>query len=195
MTANPELILQRQSKDRFFKTHPQSPLTPEQRTLFKGLEYYPPNPALDLTLPVEQFEQKANVKILTTTGDTRYYLRWGKVRFEVEGQPAELVLFYSPGAEDFFVPFMDATTGTETYGSGRYVEAERLRDGRVHLDFNVCYSPYCAYNEPPELAASKGRDPKAWSCPIPPQENRLKVPIRAGEKSPVGEWVISEHTS
>jgi uncharacterized protein (DUF1684 family) len=193
MTANPELILERQNKDRFFKTHPQSPLTPEQKALFQGLQYYPPNPALDLTLPVEEFAQKANVKMLTTTGDTRYYMRWGKVSFEVEGQATELVLFYAPGSEDFFVPFMDATTGHETYGSGRYVEAQRLGGGRVHLDFNVAYSPYCAYNEPLEMAEAQGRDPRAWNCPIPPQENRLKVAIRAGEKSPIGDWVITDH--
>jgi uncharacterized protein len=193
MTANTELLAHRQEKDQFFKAHPQSPLTPEQRALFTSLDYYPPNPSLDLTLTVEQFEQKANVKMLTTTGDSRYYLRWGKVRFEVDGQPTELVLFYAPGSEDFFVPFMDATTGSETYESGRYLEARRQRDGRVHLDFNVAYSPYCAYNEPPNMAAAKGRDPRSWSCPIPPAENRLKVALRAGEKKPQGAWVIQDH--
>jgi uncharacterized protein len=187
------LIVQRQQKDQFFKSHPQSPLTPEQRALFTSLPYYPPNPALDLTLEIEPFEQKTNLKLLTTTGETRYYVRWGKIRFEVEGEAAELTLFHTPGSAEFFVPFMDATSGTETYDSGRYLEAARLPDGRVHIDFNTAYSPYCAFNEPPALAASAGRDPRSWSCPIPPKENRLTVALRAGEKKPTGEWVISDH--
>jgi uncharacterized protein (DUF1684 family) len=85
---------------------------------------------------------------------------------------------------------MDATSGTETYDAGRYVEAERLPNGKVLLDFNAAYNPYCAYNEPPSL--SVGHEPHVWSCPIPPKENRLKVPIRAGEKKPIGEWVIQD---
>lgn len=182
----------RREKDQFFKNHPQSPLTREQRALFNGLVYYPYAPELDLVLEAEEFADKANVKLLTTTGETRYYVRWGKVVFSAfgaEAQKAELVLFATPGSDEFFVPFMDATTGPETYSSGRYLEAPLLDGNRVHLDFNMAYSPYCAYNEPSALAESAGREPKAWSCPIPPKENRLTVPIRAGEKSPTGAWV------
>ena len=68
----------------------------------------------------------------------------------------------------FFLPFADATSGKETYGSGRYLEVHEFRDGRVLADFNYAYSPYCAYND-------------IWSCPITPFENRLPVPIRAGK--------------
>jgi hypothetical protein len=193
MATEQEVLFQRQEKDRFFRQHSQSPLTPEQKPHFGGLSYYPYNPALDLTLVVEPFEPKANVKLLTTTGDTRYYLRWGLVRFEVDGQPAELTLYFSPGGDAFFIPFMDATSGSETYSAGRYAEAERLTAGRVHLDLNLAYSPYCAFNEPPALAERAGREPRVWNCPIPPQENRLKVPIRAGEMKPQGAWVIADH--
>ena len=68
-----------------------------------------------------------------------------------------------------FLPFTDATSGEETYGAGRYVEIDILEDGRVAIDFNMAYNPYCAYNED-------------WSCPLTPFENRLQVPIQAGEK-------------
>ena len=67
------------------------------------------------------------------------------------------------------MPFVDALAGRETYGAGRYVEPERLDDGKLLVDFNQAYNPYCAYNA-------------NWSCPLPPRENRLQVPIRAGEK-------------
>ena len=68
-----------------------------------------------------------------------------------------------------FLPFVDALAGHETYGAGRYLEPEEAAGKRVHVDFNLAYNPYCAYNE-------------RWSCPITPAENRLKVAIRAGEK-------------
>jgi hypothetical protein len=189
MSLDVDLIRQRQQKDHYFKSSAHSPLTPEQRAVFTSLNYFPPNPALAMTLDIEVFESKANVKMLTTTGDTRYYLRYGRVNFEVDGQPTTLTLYFAPGSDQFFVPFMDATSGRESYSAGRYVEAERLTNNRVHLDLNYAYSPYCAYNEPLAMAEVAGREPHIWNCPIPPQENRLSVPIRAGEQTPTGAWV------
>jgi uncharacterized protein (DUF1684 family) len=180
----------RQQKDQFFKLHPQSPLTAEQRELFERLEYFPPNPELALELMPQQYEDKRQVKMMTTTGQTRFYTRWGYVEFTVDGQPARLTLYYTPGQDAFFLPFTDATTGTESYEAGRYMEVEQRPDGSVLLDFNTAYSPYCAYNEPPELAERAGREPRIWNCPIPPQENRLQVAIRAGEKKPSGAWAL-----
>jgi hypothetical protein len=96
------------------------------------------------------------------------------VRFEVGGEPARVTLFASPDTHELFLPFRDATSGKETYGAGRYLEVEPPNaDGRVVVDFNDAYNPYCAYNA-------------SWSCPIPPGENWLAVPIRAGERSFAG---------
>lgn len=186
------LIVQRQEKDSFFKNSPYSPLQAEQQALFNGLQYYEPNPALRFELTPEPYADQAHVQMQTSTGDMRSYMRWGKVTFTVEGQETALTLYFAPGQAAFFVPFMDATSNTETYGAGRYLEAERLPGGKVLVDFNIAYSPYCAYNEPPELAEKAGHDAVTWSCPIPPKENRLKVAIRAGEKKPIGDWVIQE---
>lgn len=183
----------REEKAVFFKNHPQSPLTPEQRKRFTELSYFPFNPSLDLELTPHPYDNKQQVKMLTTTGETRYYQRWGYVSFEVEGVTLQLTLYAAPGQPGFFLPFMDATSGDETYGSGRYLDITRLPDGNIHLDFNVAYNPYCAYNEPPALAAEAGRDPRIWNCPIPPKENRLTAPIRAGEMKPVGDWVIQNY--
>ena len=66
------------------------------------------------------------------------------------------------------MPFVDATSGGETYGAGRYLELEALEDGTFLADFNLAYNPYCAYSED-------------YSCPVPPAENRIAVPVRAGE--------------
>jgi uncharacterized protein (DUF1684 family) len=167
----------RRSKDLFFKQDAHSPLTPEQRETFDGLSYYPENPALRFELDVEPFDRHEEVTMQTSTGDVAEYLRWGRIEFEVEGQPAALTV-YAGRAGGFFLPFMDATNGVETYSGGRYLEIEPLPSGKFLVDFNMAYNPYCAYNA-------------YWSCPIPPEENRLKVAIRAGEKLPEGEW--AEH--
>lgn len=158
----------RAAKDRFFTEHPQSPLTEEQRQSFSGLRYFPENQALRLTLPVEGFDAPSTIVMQTSMGDTRVYSRFGRVRFAVDGHEAALTLF-SDQSGGLFLPFADALAGEETYAAGRYLEPELLPDGRVIVDFNVAYNPYCAYND-------------GWSCPVTPPENRLKVAIRAGEQ-------------
>jgi uncharacterized protein len=157
----------RAQKDQFFKAHPQSPLSVEQQQTFEGLRYFPENPALRLVVPVEPFAEADTIEMQTSTGDTRTYVRYGQVRFQVDGQDAALTL-YADG-DTLFLPFADTLAGVETYGAGRYLEPEPLSGGRVLVDFNLAYNPYCAYNDD-------------WSCPITPFENRLKVPIRAGEQ-------------
>lgn len=171
------LLRMRREKDAFFKAHPQSPLTPDQQAAFNGLSYYDPNPDLDLTVTVEPFADKVAVPVQTTTGDTRHYLRYGEFKFTVDGQEARLTIYQTD--HDFFLPFTDANSGKETYGAGRYIEPEFLGGNRFHVDFNQAYNPYCAYGD-------------GWSCPITPAENRLKVAIRAGEKTPVGAWSMHE---
>lgn len=165
------LLAHRREIDDFFKSHPNSPLTPEQQAAFAGLDWFPPNPALDLTLTAEEFADKA-VIMMPRTGDkpSSPYQRWGKIQFEVAGQPVELTLLYGLEHDYFFLGFWDTTSGTETYGGGRYLDPERLADGRFHVDFNVAYNPYCAYNA-------------RWSCIIPLPENRLPVRIDAGQKA------------
>ncbi len=169
------LIELRASKDKFFKEHAQSPLTNEQKASFNGLTYFIPREKLDLTVEVTVFDKPDNVAIQTTTGDTRWYLRYGEFRFTVGGEEARLTIYKIP-PEMYFLPFVDALAGEETYPAGRYLEPIELADGRFRVDFNQAYNPYCAYNE-------------NWNCPITPAENRIAVPIRAGEKLPEGDWV------
>lgn len=158
----------RREKDDFFKTHPQSPLTREQKQSFTGLSYFPENPALRLEVPVEAFEPKETIRMQTSTGDVQDYEKHGRFKFSVDGEEAELTIY--SGEHGYFLPFADALAGSETYGAGRYLEPEPLGDGKFLVDFNQAYNPYCAYNP-------------NWSCPLTPFENRLKVPIRAGENA------------
>ncbi|GAB4430135.1 MAG: DUF1684 domain-containing protein [Chloroflexi bacterium OHK40] len=163
-----ELDTFRAAKDRFFKEHPESPLTAEQRDGFTGLRYFPENPALRLTLPVEPAEGEPTLVMQTSTGESYSYERVGQLRFTVDGQEAALTLF-ADEAGGLFLPFADALAGSETYGAGRYLEPQPLEGGRALIDFNLAYNPYCAYNDD-------------WSCPLTPFENRLRVAIRAGER-------------
>jgi uncharacterized protein len=166
-----ELDAFRKEKDEFFREDPRSPLLPEQRADFAGLAYFDEEPSLRIDGTIDtDVDRDEDIVMQTSTGDTQHYRRAGKVPFEVDGHSAQVTLYESPGEEELFVPFRDATSGSATYGAGRYLEVEPPdRDGRVVLDFNLAYNPYCAYNP-------------TWSCPIPPGENWLAVPIEAGEK-------------
>lgn len=171
----PDLLTVRREKDDFFKRHSQSPLTPEQQAVFTSLRYYPPNPALDVTVTIQPLDGQP-VPIQTTTGEVRQYRRFGRFTFSVEGQAAALTIYEADFG--YFLPFVDAGAGTETYPAGRYLEPEYLGDNRFRVDFNQAYNPYCAFGP-------------GWSCPVTPAENRLKIAIRAGEMIPVGDWVES----
>lgn len=161
--------------DHFMKYHPQSPLDPEQLPSFKGLAYYAPNTDLVFEVEVDRFpDDDPIVEMQTSTGDTQTYRRWGRFIFQVDEQEAALTIYSDPSGQEFFMPFKDATNGKETYGAGRYMDnhrpgLDRLGPNRFEIDFNYAYNPYCAYNW-------------AYSCPLPPRENWLEVPIRAGEK-------------
>ena len=162
----------RKSKDKYFGGDQSSPLTPEQRKRFIGLQYFPENPGLQFVLAVEEFpnDSKEVIQMATSSGETAAHLRWGQLKFEVDGTPVALTIYRDMEGDEFFLPFMDATTGEETYPDGRYLDVLDAGDGRLVVDFNYAYNPYCAYN--PD-----------WSCPITPSENRLPVAIKAGEKA------------
>ncbi|GJM40374.1 MAG: hypothetical protein DHS20C20_06560 [Ardenticatenaceae bacterium] len=171
-----ELMHFRNEIDQFMGFHPQSPLDPNQREQFEGLNYYEPNDDLVLILPVETFAStEPMIEMETSTGEQRPYRRYGRITFEVNGEPASLTIYSDIYGQEFFLPFRDATSGQDTYGAGRYLDNHRpglvdLGNGRVKIDFNFAYNPYCAYSP-------------AYSCPLPPRENWVTVPILAGEKN------------
>jgi uncharacterized protein (DUF1684 family) len=168
----PELRRFRADKDKVFARDPHSPLTPEQHRTFKGLAYFDENPQLVIHASIDRDVDPDEVPMGTSSGEEQVYHRYGLVRFRVDDQPAQLVLYSSDDSDELFIPFRDATSGHETYGAGRYLEVDAHGD-HVTIDFNYAYNPNCAYDS-------------SWSCPLPPSENWLKVPIRAGEKTFAG---------
>ncbi len=168
------LVEQRREKDAAFKGGDQSPLTAAEKATFKGLNYYPPDEKLRFHLKLNRYPVPQRVRIGTNTGEIRSGLRYGYFDFDVDGQPCRLQVYRlddDPAQREpsLFIPFRDATSGKETYGAGRYIDLAENTSGFYDLDFNRAYNPFCAYAP-------------GYSCPVPPEENRLSVAIRAGEK-------------
>jgi hypothetical protein len=174
-----ELIAHRAEKDRFFREHRQSPLPRAAREGFDGLAYYDPDPDYRVEATVEPADGDGTIEIDTTAGTRVEYERVAALAFELAGEDRRLIAYRRVDGEGdgLFVPFRDATSGTGTYGAGRYMEFEvdgTLDPGAsVTLDFNLAYHPFCAYND-------------AFACPLPPAENRLDVRVTAGERLPEG---------
>lgn len=172
-----EITKFRQDKDRYFGASDDSPIPhAERHTGFASLSYYPPDPAYRVRAEVAPFANPKVVRIATSTGELRPQQRYAELRFRLGDRDLTLTAFADPGVHhthELFVPFRDTTSGTETYGAGRYLEVEvdHGPDGETAtIDFNLAYNPYCAYSE-------------FYSCPLPPPENTLPVPIPAGERS------------
>jgi len=171
-----QLLADREAKDRFFREDAESPVPEAQRAGFPPLAYFPPDEAYRVPASLQVSPEDAGkiIKMPTSTGQLRDMVRIGSLEFSLKGQALKLSAFAEASdrrVDRLFVPFADLTTGTETYAGGRYLDLDRTATGLYVIDFNRAYHPYCFYN--PE-----------YDCPYPPAENRLPVPIRAGERIP-----------
>ncbi len=166
---------ERKARDAFFRSNPRSPIPDKDRAAFKGLEYYPIQDSLRFRVRLHRYPVPEKVQLATNTGELRDGLKYGYFEFQVQGNVCRLQVYRMEDSSDsgrpyLFLPFRDATTGVETYPAGRYLDLIENTSGIYDLDFNRAYNPYCAYNE-------------EFSCPIPPEANRLSIPVRAGEKN------------
>ena len=164
----------RRDKNQAFRQGENSPLETAQKTQFDSLKYYPGDPALMPHADISRNKNPDTIRLQTTDNKAEKYLNWGSVKFNINNAPQELRLYLKADGRDstLFIPFTDLTNGHDTYGGGRYLDAPvpKLNESEIKLDFNRAYNPFCAYNN-------------AYSCPVPPAENRLQVAIAAGEKS------------
>ncbi|MDQ3955057.1 MAG: DUF1684 domain-containing protein [Actinomycetota bacterium] len=165
----------RAARDDLFKNHPQSPLPPEQRQTFEGLQYFDYDDTYRVQAAVDSVEPDSYE--VPTSGDESFsFTRVGIASLELKGSDTELEVYWlEEYGGGLFIPFRDATSGTETYGAGRYLYdtikgADLGSDvDRLVFDFNFAYNPSCSY------------DPR-WICPLAPPPNRFAIPIRAGER-------------
>ena len=161
--------------ERLIREHPQSPIRPERRAAFTGLDHWPYDPAMRFQASVEPAEPERLIAH-SLDGDPYPLDRIGRVRLPLGELEVYWIQVYGGG---IFIPFRDATSGTDSYGAGRYlldtIKGADLGGSadRLILDFNYAYNPSCAY------------DPR-WSCPLAPAGNWLQVPVKAGERTFTG---------
>jgi uncharacterized protein len=168
----------REQRDELFAHHPQSALDEEQRATFGGLRYFPYNPAGCCEATLDTDVEYTQQNITMNASETMKMTTVGHLHFTLGDKAATLALYwldvYGGG---LFLPFRDATSPAQSYGGGRYLfdtmkGSDFLRapdnENRIMLDFNYAYNPSCAYNY-------------RWTCPLAPAENRLSMPISAGE--------------
>lgn len=168
-----ELEADRARRDQAYRTS-DDPIPPEKRDFLLPLRYYPPDPQYAVPAELRLYDVRQPVEVPTSTGTVRRMELVGTLNFTLEGQQMSLGALVPAGTrqiQELFVPFADATTGTETYKAGRYLDIPPTATGLYTIDFNRAYNPTCAYNE-------------SYECPYPPPSNRLKVAIKAGEKAP-----------
>ena len=167
----------RAEKDRLFSDpdDPDNPVPANLRAELVPLKYYAIDQDYSVPADLKLTEEQPVYDMPTSTGTMRKMTQVGTLQFTVKGQPLSLIAFAgegpggAPDMRKLFVPFMDLTSGTDTYVAGRYLDLERTATGIYLLDFNHAYNPYCAYNN-------------TYECPLPPLGNRLKVAITAGER-------------
>lgn len=161
----------RAAKDAQFQREA-TPVPEGRKASLLPLAYFPIDPVYNVPAVLKASPDGAIVMMPTSTGEQRRERRAGTLEFTLHGEPMTLSAFVEADASDMnhlFVPFRDLTSGSETYDAGRYLELNRTATGYYELDFNQAFNPYCYYS-------------LAYECPLPPQENRLKVRIEAGEK-------------
>lgn len=160
-----------------FYTNPSStPLNQEEINIFKGITFFPIDNKYNLKADFQPIENGNVIPFPTSAGKIKHYKEYGTATFTIDGEEQTLTIYQSsPVMEEYknhlFLPFTDDTNGDTTYGGGRYLDLDVtksiLPNGKILIDFNKAYNPYCAYSA-------------RYNCPIPPGNNSLDIEIKAG---------------
>lgn len=167
-----QIAAERADKERMFRDSTESPIPPGKHAELLPLSYFPVDQSFAAPAVLKLSQDRPVFDMPTSTGKMRKMERVGVLEFTLQGEPRSLGAFVEAGTgrvQRLFVPFTDATAGTETYFAGRYLDLDPTSTGLYEIDFNRAYNPYCAYND-------------TYDCPFPPPSNRLKGPVRAGER-------------
>ena len=153
-----------------------TPFNEEDFKNFRSLDFFKIDESYKVEANFKKDENPRLFEMQTTTDRTPLYTTYGTATFTINDKEVTIHIYQSKDKDSpnfydaLFIPFTDATSGDETYGGGRYIEPDLPKDGKITIDFNLSYNPYCVYNS-------------KYSCPIPPKENRLSIPIKAGIKN------------
>lgn len=167
------LLRFRENRDKLFRDPVFSPLPRNEIAGFGGLKYYEFSAEFIVRAILERAEGEQVFMMPASTGPARRYLKYGVARFRLNGADRKLTIFRSESSAkrngSLFLPFRDETSGRETYGAGRYIDIAAPSGNEITIDFNYAYSPSCAFSD-------------EFACALPPRDNFLGTPVRAGEK-------------
>ena len=162
-----------------FKDASKSPLKNKDLKSFKGLDFFPVDSSYIIIASIEKTPDTPFLGMVTNTEEKSYYRKFGILTFTLKEKEIQLTLYESleesenPVFKDYlFLPFTDETSGSDSYGGGRYMDVFKSKintNGTLELNFNNTYNPYCAYNDD-------------YSCPLTPRDNHLSMEILAGVK-------------
>lgn len=162
-----------------FLTDSHSPL---KEADLANLQFFDADSTYRVNADAEILLNQVPFQMTTFNGAKQAYIKYAQIKFALKGKPCQLYIYKNiaftnrPGLNDYlFLPFTDETNSNETYGGGRYIDLRTgdLKNGKVEIDFNKAYNPYCAYSE-------------GYQCPMPPPENQLNLKVEAGEKQYTG---------
>lgn len=164
------------NKRKFFESSfkgAKSILEEEDKASFRGLSYFSVDTNYRVLASIKWDLKCSPVKLVTDSAIESYHYPSAFLTFNIKGKQLRLQGFTKTlkGIKNVFIPFYDLTSGNETYGGGRYLDAELKSSKALVLDFNLAYNPYCSYNP-------------SYICAVPPMINELNFEIFAGEKLP-----------
>lgn len=170
-------------REEYKKEHLASERSPIKEADIKDLRFFEPSENFKVAATFERTKGEKPFDLPTYSGITKPFVKYGVLKFEIDGQPHQLAVYQSLMSirmpqyrNSLFLPFRDLTNDDSTYGGGRYIDLTipEVKEEGFMLDFNLCYNPWCCYSD-------------GYNCPIPPAENHLEVAIEAGEKMFAGE--------
>lgn len=164
-----EIKKEREEQDLFMRNSSESPFYGNVES-YKGLDHYQIDIKYKIKARFFDIPSKAIRKLPTSDNLTREYLEYGYAEFTLFDKNQKLLILENVSDETLFLAFGDETSAETTYGAGRYLDVKHDGSNSITLDFNLAYNPYCAYSD-------------KFSCPLPPRENLLSIPIEAGEKT------------
>jgi uncharacterized protein len=159
-----------------FLTNPKSPIKKED---IGYVHFFKPKQDYNIEATVTKAENEQPFDLATSSGKTKQFIKYGYLKFTIDKKEIQLAVYQNftlinnPLYKDFlFLPFKDLSNGETTYGGGRYIDlkATDIINGKLWIDFNKAYNPYCAFA-------------LGYNCPVPPKENHLKIKIEVGEQN------------
>jgi len=158
--------------------------SPLVRHDFKYLNFFKADSSFNVVADYSLLQDELEFNVPTSSGKKKSYRKYARIDFTIQSHDYHLFVYESMALKDndeykdyLFLPFTDLTCGEQSYGGGRYLDLLRpdFKDGKVNIDFNKCYNPWCAYSD-------------GYNCPVPPSENDLELHITAGEMNYSGPY-------